>query len=102
MSLTLSKAEIKRLAEEREKLEAIKKQIQIEILRPGDASNFPKKGIDYIWLLSYDNYHHWYYNNHNFEGDSISIHYKCFLPDGTMIDNRYFYNYLICHIFLLL
>ena len=48
MSLTLSKAEIKRLAEEKEKLEAIKKQIQIEILRPGDASNFPKKGIDYI------------------------------------------------------
>ena len=83
MSLTLSKAEIKRLADEKERLEAIKKQIQIEILRPGDASNFPKKGkgIDFndhfMFLIQY-------------LGDSVSIHYKCFLPDGTMIDNRYY------------
>ena len=63
-STTLTKGQFKKKTEEKEKLEEIRKQIKIEILRPGDASNFPKKG------------------------DSLSIHYKCFLPDGTMIDNR--------------
>jgi FK506-binding protein 1 len=56
------------IKEQKQKLEnptAESEGIKITILKPGDAVNFPKIG------------------------DSISVHYICFLDNETMVDNSY-------------
>mmetsp|Transcript_5229 Transcript_5229/g.11567 ORF Transcript_5229/g.11567 Transcript_5229/m.11567 type:complete len:151 (-) Transcript_5229:1087-1539(-) len=50
---------------QRENIKNIETLLDLKILKPGDAVNFPK------------------------QGDSVSVHYKGFLQDGTCIDDSF-------------
>ena len=63
--MALARAQARREAEQKKKEELKASAVEINILQPGDAFNFPKTG------------------------DSLSIHYTAELEDGTKIDNSY-------------
>ena len=63
MAIALAKK--KREAESKKKAESVANKIQFEVIKPGDALNYPKKG------------------------DSVAMHYTASLEDGVVFDNSY-------------
>jgi FK506-binding protein 1 len=62
--MALSRA-MQKDVKQRENIKNVEKLLDLKILKPGDAVNFPK------------------------QGDSVSVHYKGFLEDGTCIDDSF-------------
>ena len=63
--MALARAAARREKEQKKKDEQKTSRVQVTVIQPGDAFNFPKTG------------------------DSVSIHYITELEDGTVIDNSY-------------
>jgi FK506-binding protein 1 len=72
VNVNVTKARLEKEANERKKIE---ENLNMKVLKTGDAANFPKLG------------------------DSIQMHYVGFLEDGTMFDNSYNRGVPICFIF---
>mmetsp|Transcript_29543 Transcript_29543/g.49447 ORF Transcript_29543/g.49447 Transcript_29543/m.49447 type:complete len:159 (-) Transcript_29543:178-654(-) len=62
--MALAKA-LKRDLAQREQTKSMERQLNLKIQKPGDAVNFPR------------------------QGDSVSVHYKGYLDDGTCFDDSF-------------